>query len=107
MSADRDGAAVVAALCELGAGFGIKVLDDGLDYVVVSGGRAERFDSLLMAAVQVGVLLERYARAKFDAEHEARRAIASARFGLCDMDAHDRRIAAAKAARKAGNGGGA
>lgn len=108
MNTDRDGAAVIAELCALGAAFGIKVIDDGLDCFVFSGAGAERFETLLMTAVQVGVLLERHARANFDAEHEARRAIAAARFGLLDMDADDRRVApAAKAARKAGKRGGA
>lgn len=102
-----DNAAVVAALSVLGASSGIQVIDDGVGYVVLNGAAAERFDNLLTTAVHVGVLLERHGRAKFDAEHEARRAIAAARFGRLDMVGQDRRVAAAKRdARKAGRRGG-
>lgn len=89
-------------LCNLGASFGVQVLHDGQHYVVTRGALVSRWETMVMAAAQVGALYVLHSEAaEREAAHEARRAIAAARFGLRDMDAHDRRIAAAaKGARR-------
>jgi hypothetical protein len=75
----------------LAAQFGARVEVDGEAYTVVSRteGRTP-VSSMAMAGVLIGGLIA------VSAEFGAAAAVASARYGLLDMDAHDRRVMGAK-----------